>query len=217
MTDTKSTVRTDYHARVRDDVLELVPVGTQTVLDIGGGIGSSAAYLKNVGKATKAIVVDLVADNCLPEIDAGYAGNLEDPELLKRVVSEQGKFDAILCLDVLEHLTDPWSVIDYCHDTLNPNGVIVASIPNVRNHQLLLPLIFKGQFNLTQSGILDRTHLRWFVKDTAIELMTRKNLNLEHIEGRMYGRKKKLLNALTLGLFRHFFYLQYFVRVRRTD
>lgn len=212
-----TSVRTDYHARVRDDVLELVPDGTQTVLDIGGGIGSSAAYLKSVGKATKAVVVDLVADNCLPEIDAGYAGNLENPELLQQVVAEQGKFDAILCLDVLEHVTDPWSVIDYCHDTLNKDGVIVASIPNVRNHQLLFPLIFKGQFNLTESGILDRTHLRWFVKDTAVELMTRNNLVLEHIEGRMYGRKKKLLNALTLGLFKHFFYLQYFIRVRRTD
>ena len=215
MASTSSDVRNDYHARVRDDVLELVPDGTKTVLDIGGGVGSSAAYLKSVGKASKAVVVDLVADNCLPEIDAGYAGNLENPDLLKKVVSEQGKFDAILCLDVLEHLTDPCSVIDYCNDALNPNGVIVASIPNVRNHQLLFPLIFRGKFQLTESGILDRTHLRWFVEETAIELMTRNGLILEHIEGKMYGRKKKLLNAISFGLFRHFFYLQYFIRVRR--
>jgi len=210
-------VRDDYHALVRTDVLELVPQDTHAVLDIGGGIGGSAAYLKQQGRATRAVVVDLVANDCLPEIDAAYAGNLEDPELLKTLAKEQGKFDAILCLDVLEHVTDPWSVIDYCHDVLNPGGVIVASIPNVRNHQLLFPLIFRGKFDLTDSGIMDRTHLRWFVKETAINLMTRKGLVLEHIQGTMYGRKKKLLNAMTFGLFRNFFYLQYFIRVKRIE
>ncbi len=210
-------VRADYHARVRTEVLELVPAGTKNVLDIGGGIGASASYLKSIGKCTRAIVVDLVADNCLPEIDAAYSGNLEDPALLRRVGGEQGKMDVILCLDVLEHVTDPWSVIEYCHRVLDTGGVIIASIPNMRHYSLVLPLVFRGKFDLVDSGVRDRTHLRWFVKDTAIDLMTSSGLVLEVVQGKIYGRKKNLLNKLTLGLLREFLYLQYFLRVRRVD
>ncbi|WP_420587427.1 class I SAM-dependent methyltransferase [Ruegeria sp.] len=208
-------VRDDYHALVRKDVLDLVPDGRNAVLDIGGGIGASAGYLKEVDKAERYVVVDLVADAKHASVDAAYSGNLEDPALLQRIEAEQGVFDVILCLDVLEHLTDPWSVIEACHAMLKPGGVIVASIPNARNHRLVIPLVFKGRFEYTEKGILDRTHLRWFVRDTAIQLMTGTGLELEHIEGQFYGRRKRLVNWLTMGLLKNFIYLQYFIRVRR--
>lgn len=210
-------VRDEYHALVRPDVLSLVPEGARNVLDVGGGIGASSAFLKTTGKVSSAVVIDLVADNCLPEIDAAYSGSLEDPALLEKVRQEQGGFDVILCLDVLEHLSDPWEIIRQCHSLLNPGGVIVASIPNIRNYRVLIPLIFQGRFNYAERGLLDKTHLRWFVRDTAIALMTSSGLKLDHAEGRYYGRKKDLLNKITLGLFRNFIYLQYFIRVRRDD
>ena len=94
-------VREDYHALVREDVLDLVPQGQNTVLDIGGGIGASAGYLKDAGKAERYVVVDLVADAKHPSVDAAYSGNLEDPSLLQKIAEEQGAFDVILCLDVL--------------------------------------------------------------------------------------------------------------------
>ncbi|MGB3146346.1 MAG: methyltransferase domain-containing protein [Paracoccaceae bacterium] len=208
-------VREDYHSLVRKEVLALVPDGLNSVLDIGGGVGGSAAYLKSIGKANKATVVDLVAGNCLPEIDAAYGGNLEDPALLQQIEAEQGKVDIVLCLDVLEHLSDPWSVIKQLDGMLNPGGVIIASIPNVRNYRLVVPLVFKGQFKLADKGILDRTHLRWFVRDTAAALMTCSGMKLEHLEGFYQGRKKKLFNMLTLGLFSEFLVLQFYIRVRK--
>jgi len=212
-----TNVRESYHGRVRSDVLELAPEGPFRVLDVGGGVGSSLAYLKSRGKCSHAVVVDLVADECLPEVDAAYAGNLEDEKLLQRIAQEQGEMDVILCLDVLEHLTDPWAIVESCYKLLKPGGVIIASIPNMRNYRLLIPLVFQGKFELKDAGILDRTHLRWFVRDTAIELMTPSNLSLEHIEGKIYGVKKNLLNKITFGLLRNFLCLQYFIRVRRSN
>ena len=214
--DEKAEIREDYHALVRKDVLGLVPNGQNAVLDIGGGIGASASYLKKVGKAARYVVVDLVADQRNPSVDEAYSGDLEDPSLLAKIGVEQGAFDVILCLDVLEHLTDPWSVIKTCHTMLKPGGVIVASIPNVRNYRLLIPLIFKGHFSYTEKGLLDRTHLRWFVRSTAIELMTGSGLFIDYIQGRFYGKRMWLLNFFTLGLLRNFIYLQYFIRVRRS-
>jgi 2-polyprenyl-3-methyl-5-hydroxy-6-metoxy-1,4-benzoquinol methylase len=207
-------VRKTYHDRVRRDVLRLVPEQTDKVLDVGGGIGANVAYLKQTGTVNFCAVADLVADECLPEVDASFAGDLDSPALLKRIGSEVGRFDAILCLDVLEHLKDPWSTIQQCHKLLNPGGVIVASIPNARNYGFVVPLLLKGRLNYEDAGILDRTHLRWFVRSTAVELMTSSGLRIEHIEGRFYGSKKRIFNAITLGLFEEFLFLQYFIRVR---
>ncbi len=63
----------------------------------------------------------------------------------------------------------------------------------------------------------DRTHLRWFVRSTAVELMTCSGLALEQVQGRYYGRKKDILNSATFGVFDDLLFLQYFIRVRRTD
>jgi 2-polyprenyl-3-methyl-5-hydroxy-6-metoxy-1,4-benzoquinol methylase len=186
-----------------------------SVLDVGGGIGSSASWLKLTGRVSRAVVVDLVADDCVPEIDAACSGDLENPNLLDRIAREKGKIDVVLCLDVLEHLRDPGAIVARCHEMLAPGGLIVASIPNVRYHGLVVPLAFAGKFELVDKGILDRTHLRWFVRDTAIRLMTGTGLRLEHVEGFIPGRRWKLLNRLTFGVFEWLFILQYYIRVRR--
>lgn len=202
----------EYHALIRHEVLRLVPKGAHNVLDIGGGVGCSAAHLKATRKAARATVVDLVGTACLPQIDHAYAGDLEDAGLLRQVAQECGPFDVILCLDVLEHLSDPWRVVDQLSDMLAPGGCIVASIPNVRNYRLVGPLVFQGRFDLVDRGILDRTHLRWFVKDTAKELMSRGNLQVDVFENFFEGPKKKLFNLLTFGLFRNFLTIQFYIR-----
>jgi len=205
-------IRENYHGLIRHQVLELVPQGANNVLDVGGGIGASAAYLKTVGKATHATVVDLVGTSCLPEIDRAFGGNLEDEVLLSEVAKECGPFDVILCLDVLEHLTDPWTVVDRLSDMLRPGGCIVASIPNVRNYRLLGPLLFQGRFDLVDRGILDRTHLRWFVGDTARTLMEGSGLRVDHFQPFFEGPRKRLFNKLTFGMFRDFLTIQFYIR-----
>lgn len=205
-------VREDYHALVRTEVLKLVPEGESNVLDVGGGIGASAAYLKSTGKAARATVVDLVGTACLPQIDHAFGGDLEEPSLLEQVARDCGPFDVILCLDVLEHLSDPWTVVDRLSDMLGPGGVIVASIPNVRNYKLLGPLLFQGRFELVERGILDRTHLRWFVGGTAKALMSRGSLQVDVFQKFFEGPRKTLFNTLTLGLFHDFLTIQFYIR-----
>lgn len=212
MTTETIDIREEYHSLVRHQVLELVPDGQKDILDVGGGIGASAVHLKKTGKAQSVTVVDLVGTECLPEVDHAFGGDLEDPALLKKVADEAGPFDVILCLDVLEHLTDPWSVVDRLSDMLRPGGYIVTSVPNVRNYRLLGPLLFQAKFELKDRGILDRTHLRWFVADTARELMARGDLEVEEFYKFFEGRKKKLFDKLTLGLFHDFLTIQFYIR-----
>lgn len=213
----QAAVRDDYHALVRREVAPLVPAGNGRLLDLGGGVGATAAWLKSEGKAGRVGVLDLVAPpQPHPGVDFVRSGNLETSDVLDRTLAEEGPFDTILCLDVLEHLADPWAVVAKLHQGLAPGGVIVASIPNIRYYQASFPLFFRGRWALADSGPLDRTHLRWFVKETAEQLMTSSGLTHEVTVGKPGGgRRDRLFDWATLGLLRGFWTMQYLIRVRR--
>lgn len=201
-----------YHDLVRDDALPVVPKNAGRVLDVGGGIGATSVCLKEQGRAERVFVVDIIEEGFLPGVDASITADLNAPDAFSGI---EERFDTILCLDVLEHLYDPWSVVGRLTKLLRPNGVIVASLPNLRHWQIVYPLVVKGRFDLADKGLLDRTHMRWFTRKTAVELMTSSGLNLQHIEGRLPAVRWKLANAVTLGTMRGLFELQYLIRVGR--
>lgn len=208
-----SEFRKNYHDHIRMDVVPHVPVTQGKLLDIGGGIGGTAAYLKAIGTVEQAGVVDIVApDSMLSDLDYRYQSDLEKPDTLYNLVKEQGQFDVILALDVLEHLLDPWMMVKNIEAGLKTGGFFVASIPNVRNFTASFPLFFRNRWDYTDSGILDRTHLRFFVKETAISLVTSSGLQLKKVQAAPSGgRKIKLFRRLSLGLFNSFTDRQYIV------
>lgn len=211
-----SKFRSAYHDHIRSDVLPHVPKTGGQLLDLGGGIGATAYAAKDMGLVDKVGVADLV-DNTDSEIDLDYSfqGNLEDPGFIDRVVAERGKFDVILALDILEHLVDPWATVKKLHEGLVPGGVLVTSIPNVRNYRALFPLLFKNQWTYREAGILDRTHLRFFVRSTAIELTASSGLKIENVvPSAVGGGKIRLFRKLTLGLFDSFTDRQYVIVAR---
>jgi len=219
MAEPAAEIRDHYHDHVRRDVIPHVPRAGGSLLDLGGGLGATAARLKELGVADRIGVVDMIAPEAeaLP-IDFRYSGNLEDMALIDRVIVEQGPFDTILALDILEHLVDPWAIVARLHRGLKPGGRIVASIPNIRNYRALLPLLLRNQWQLADAGILDRTHLRFFVRQSAIELITSSGLELEAVApSQSGGRKIALFRKLTLGLLNSFTDRQYIVTVRRVD
>jgi 2-polyprenyl-3-methyl-5-hydroxy-6-metoxy-1,4-benzoquinol methylase len=210
-----------YHDDVRDDVASYIPRTRGTLLDVGGGTGATAAYLKRRGIASRVGVIDQVASSrAAAGLDFHRSGDLEDSEFLTSVLAEEGPFEVILCLDILEHLVDPWSTVAALHRALAPGGHIVASIPNVRHWRVSAGLFLGNRWRLTDAGILDRTHLRFFVKDTAIELMTHTGLVLELVATppRMrHPRVARLLHVVGRGRLDSLVAVDYVVRVRRDD
>jgi 2-polyprenyl-3-methyl-5-hydroxy-6-metoxy-1,4-benzoquinol methylase len=210
-----STIDLGYHDRVREDVFDLVPAGAGTLLDVGGGVGATAVALKRQRRACWVTVLDIIGADFLPEVDAGHTGDLNDPGFLRGLGASGERFDVILCLDVLEHLLDPWATVAALHELLSPEGVIIASIPNLRFWPVSWGLFAHGRFELTDRGILDRTHLRWFVRDTAAGLMTSSGLKMDRMIGRIPARRWQLANMLTGGVARGLFEMQYLIRVTR--
>jgi len=207
----------DYHVLVRDDVIPHVPRLGGALLDIGGGSGATAARLKLLGNAERVGVVDIV-DCAGPEMDFSYVGSVEDPTVIARVIADEGPFETILCLDILEHLVDPWRLVGQLHSGLAPGGVLVGSIPNIRNYNALVPLLFKNKWQLRDAGILDRTHLRFFVRSSAIELMTCSGLELRSVHpSPSGGRRVRLFRWMTFGLLNSFTDRQYIVCVQRVS
>ncbi len=76
------------------------------------------------------------------------------------------EFDVILFGDVLEHTRDPLAILREAKKLLARGGRIVVSIPNVAHWRVRFGLLL-GSFEYTESGILDRTHLRFFTQRTA--------------------------------------------------
>jgi 2-polyprenyl-3-methyl-5-hydroxy-6-metoxy-1,4-benzoquinol methylase len=205
-----SDVKTGYHDLVRHDAIAIMPEKLGRVLDVGGGIGATSVYLKEQGRAERVFVLDIIEDGFLPGVDAHASVNLDGPDTLTEIGET---FDTILCLDVLEHLVDPWNAVRQLTTLLNPGGVIVASLPNIRHWQVVYPLVVKGTFDLTDKGLLDRTHMRWFTRKSALELMTCSGLSVQHVTGRLSAKRWRWANALTLGRMRGLFELQYLIRV----
>ena len=114
-------------------------------------------------------------------LDFAFCGDLTDPAFVDAIMAAEGPFDTILCLDVLEHLPDPWATIARLEAMLAPGGTLVVSLPNVRHYTVSLPLLFAGRWTYGDAEVLDRTHLRFFVKRTARALLEGAGLAINRV------------------------------------
>lgn len=144
------------------DILARMPKNS-AVLDIGCGSAPIGKVLKDEGfTELTAIEIDQEAiQNAAPI----YGRVVKDLSELKGE-----KFDVILLLDVIEHLSDPNTFLDKVTLLLKPGGTLLISVPNVAHWSVRIPLLF-GFFNYTDRAILDRTHLQFFTRRTFKKLI----------------------------------------------
>jgi len=90
-------------------------------------------------------------------------------------------FDAILLIDVLEHLGDPTGALRRLFPLLREGGRIVVAIPNVAHWSVRLRLLV-GRFDYEDSGILDRTHVRFYTRETARAMLEEAGLEIQETD-----------------------------------
>jgi 2-polyprenyl-3-methyl-5-hydroxy-6-metoxy-1,4-benzoquinol methylase len=73
-------------------------------------------------------------------------------------------FDCVVCADVIEHMDDEDWFLKNIKLKMKDKSIIVGSIPNVRHVGVLLKLLIWRDWEYSDIGILDRTHLRFFTK-----------------------------------------------------
>jgi 2-polyprenyl-3-methyl-5-hydroxy-6-metoxy-1,4-benzoquinol methylase len=87
------------------------------------------------------------------------------------------RFDVIIFADVLEHLAWPIGVLRAYLDFLKDGGSVIVSLPNVGLWSVRLNLLL-GRFQYEETGVLDRTHLRFFTRRTAREMIEAAGLTI---------------------------------------
>lgn len=191
----------DYYLRERFEMIAYVPKTAKKILEVGCGAGVFAAQLKE----------KLDAEIWGVEIDE-KAASLAKDKIDKLLVGDIYKllselpdayFDCIIFNDLLEHLIDPFKIISEIKNKLTKNGVVVSSIPNVRYFRILKDLLLKKEWRYQDSGILDKSHLRFFTQKSIVDMFKTLGYEILKIEGIGPAINKswefKILNFITLG------------------
>lgn len=167
----------------------IAPLKGQRVVDIGcgGGILADAmarqgAQVLGIDLASKALKVAQ-----LHALEAGTQG-VEYREIsAEALAAEQpGSFDVVTCMEMLEHVPDPSSVVRACASLVKPGGHVFFSTIN-RNAKAFMFAIVGAEYVLS---LLPRgTHeYAKFIKPSELASYCRvAGLNLQHTRGMEYN------------------------------
>jgi methionine biosynthesis protein MetW len=184
----------------REDILPFIPKIAKTILDVGCGTGKLLRVLKDQNKVCYGIEKDedafrIARQNAYTVINK----RIEDAfDLIP-----DNYFDVILLLDVLEHLVDPRMVLQKLKSKLSPDGILVSSIPNLRYYHNFIDLIVKKEFNYTEYGVMDASHLKFFTYKSIVKLFEDADYTVIQQEGinPTPSKKFRILNFIGLGYF----------------
>lgn len=151
------------------------------VLDVGCGIGGNGAFARGRG----AIVTGLERSPSAKRLAATRLHEVLDADIESdaSVAQTLGSrtFDLHLLGDVLEHTREPLEVLRRLLAHLDDEGHVIVSLPNVAAWPIRVELA-RGHFRYADSGILDRTHLRFFTRDSAARLLEDAGLEVMRID-----------------------------------
>ena len=150
----------------------------KNILDVGCGFGLLSKELKKTYPKLDLYGIEYAkkASQSSQKILKLLQCNIEDMALIKHRLKSQ-KFDIIIFSDVLEHLYDPLSIIKSYQFFLNQDGTIVVTVPNIANIFSRIALLF-GYFNYSETGVMDKTHIRFFNKQNLKQLAKESNLQI---------------------------------------
>lgn len=189
----------EYYSGDRREILEYVPAGVKKTLEFGCGRGDFSLLLKNQFKA-EAWAVEIHKESA--EIASGKLDRVICQDAIAALEElPEAYFDAIIFLDILEHLVDPYSLLDGCKRKLSSHGVIIASIPNIRYYSAFKNYVFHGKWEYKQHGIMDIGHLRFFTFSSIRQMFEKMNYSINTLKGIHPSPSKsyKILNMLLLN------------------
>jgi len=189
-----------YYTLDRPEMLEYVPKDANTMLDIGCGEGffAKAAADKQRLEAWGIDFDQQSIDVASGLLHKALCGDIN--QLLSEVPDNH--FDCIVFNDVLEHLMDPYTLLEDIKNKLTPNGVVIASIPNLRYFRVLGELLFKKDFKYAKKGVMDETHMRFFTQKSVNRMFVDAGYQVQTLDllNKTSSFKPLLAQLFTLGL-----------------
>lgn len=197
----------------KDYVMELPDNPDAIILEIGCSNGNTGAFALAENKCKQYVGVEIheeAAEKAKHKLSQVIIGNIEEMDL----PLEENSIDALILSEVLEHLVDPWKVLVKLKRYLKPGALVFASSPNV-SHYRIIRMIIKGEWNLTDQGVMDRTHLRWFTPKSFADMFEDSGYKVIKVEALPPLRSStKLKIALMFGRAKHLFYNQISIKAK---
>lgn len=173
------------------------------VLDIGAGNGMLGRVLR---RASKQVIIDAIepsefaaklSEPFYRNVYQGYAQDYAE-------VIQSGGYDYVILADVIEHIADPGVFLSEILQCMPESTTLIISVPNIAFGGVRLALL-NGQFDYVDSGLLERTHLRFFTLAsirrffTHLSIYPERILSLERSFYRMeFSRKALSASPLTI-------------------
>lgn len=199
-----------YFANCRKEILPALPESISSILEVGCGSGATLSWIATEWNVQRTVGLELDPSATKAAVARGLDARIQNiEEMTHEEIADLGKFDVVLALDVLEHLRDPWSFLRRLAGCIVEGGTFIATIPNVRHTSVIGNLLFRGEWHYEESGILDKTHLRFFTRKSAVELVAGEFSSV--ITMPIFVGRNRQINKATFSLLEDFLALQYLV------
>lgn len=168
-----SGIRSDLVSLFNQDKEEPI-----NILDIGCGTGATLLYIKNLYKNANLYGIEIAKNSA--KIASTYANIINEDVETVDISYEENFFDYIILSDILEHLKDPWKLLEKLEKYLKLDGYILGIIPNIM-HISIIKEIINGNFTYQNYGILDKNHLRFFTLNEIYKMFNQANLEIKEL------------------------------------
>jgi len=197
-----------YFSGARADMVSLLPNNpAANILELGCGDGSTGALARAAGKAATYTGIELdaeAADIATSQLSTVIVGDIASLDLS----SHHGCYDALIASEVIEHLIDPAAVLAKLIPCLRPGALVLASSPNV-SHWRVIAALMCGRFEYADTGVMDRSHLRWFTPKSYAALFSDTGLHIVSTSPiTPHAMRSRWINWVTRGRSRHLFMSQ---------
>ena len=185
-----------YYRNKRPEIYGMVPKTASKILEIGCAAGGFRLNFPD----------DVEYWGVEPVREAAEQAHLNNMKVLCGTYEEvcnqvpNAYFDVVVCNDVIEHVSDSQDFLVSLKSKLAPNGVLIGSVPNVRFWGNLINLLFKRDWKYEDSGVLDRTHVRFFTNKSFRRLICDAGYELVKMAGIESKRMKVLKVLLFAGI-----------------
>jgi len=179
--------QTPIHDQHNPELLALMPPHASRIIEAGCSSGALAREYKKLNPTCSYVGIEIepaYAERARRYCDIVHELDIEaasDQQLDEAFVGDCWVFG-----DTLEHLRDPWRLLQRIRIRLPAHGSVVACIPNVQHWSVQARLV-SGQFRYEPMGLLDRTHLRFFTRETIGELFSGAQFAIESGYARNVG------------------------------
>ncbi len=157
-------------------LVALMDPSCRRVLDVGCGAGDNMRLLAATGRDVTGVT--LSDEEARTVRERGYPCLVCDVER-EDLPFEAASFDALVFSHVLEHMAWPAAVLKRHLRVLRPGGCVYVLLPNPVQFRQRWEFL-RGRFRYTETGIMDRTHLRFFDFEAARELVALAGLTVFH-------------------------------------